>query len=196
MKRAILSGIHSNLEALEQCLAHARAQGVARYVCLGDVVGYGADPAAVMARLLALPGLVLVRGNHDEALFGEVDAGMWFGVAESLAWTRRQLDPGQLARLAAAPYLLREGDVTYVHASAHRPQAWEYVWGAAQARACMEAASTPLSFIGHVHVPMVFYETPGGAVRELVPVPGEAMPLSPRARYVISVGSVASRATG
>lgn len=190
MKQAILSDIHSNLEALTQCLAHAHAQGAERYVCLGDVVGYGADPAAVMERLLALPGLLLIRGNHDEALFREPDAGLWPGVAESIAWTRARLAPAQLEALASAPYLVREGEVTYVHASARDPDQWEYILGAEQARACMVAAGTPITFIGHVHVPMVFYETPGGAVRELVPPPGITIPLSPRARYVINVGSV------
>ncbi len=190
MKQAILSDIHSNLEALTQCLAHARAQGTERYVCLGDVVGYGADPAAVIGRLLALPGLLLIRGNHDEALISNIDARLWPGVAESIAWTRARLAPGQLEVLAAAPYLVREGEVTYVHASARDPGAWEYIWGAEQARACMDAAATSITFIGHVHVPIVFYETPGGAVRELAPPPGITVPLSPRARYVINVGSV------
>lgn len=192
MRHAILSDIHSNLEALEQCLVHARTQGVARYVCLGDVVGYGADPAAVVARLLALPGLLLIRGNHEEALWraDQAAGAVWPGVAESLAWTRRQLSAAALEALVTAPYLVREGAVTYVHASAHRPEDWEYVYGAEQARACMEAAGTPLTFVGHVHLPRVFYETPGGAVRELVPAAGVAIPLSPHARYVVSVGAV------
>lgn len=190
MRQAVLSDIHSNLEALERCLAHARTQGVERYVCLGDVVGYGADPAAVAERLFVLPGLLLVRGNHDEALLRDVDEALWPGVAESLAWTRAQLSAAELERLASAPYLCREGTATFVHASAHRPEAWEYIWSPEQARACMQAAGTPLTFIGHVHVPMVFYETPGGALRALSPPPGVAIPLSPRARYVINVGSV------
>ncbi|HEX4764174.1 MAG TPA: metallophosphoesterase family protein, partial [Usitatibacter sp.] len=70
MALALLADIHSNLEALHACLAHARAAGARRFALLGDVVGYGADPAAVVevAMALAAEGAIVVRGNHDEAV--------------------------------------------------------------------------------------------------------------------------------
>ncbi len=190
MKTAILSDIHSNLEALERVCAHAFAQGAERFVCLGDLVGYGADPAATLERLMRLPGLVALRGNHDEALFRDLSRDVVPGVSAAIEWTRSQLSAAQLEFLSKLPYLHREPAITYVHANAREPERWEYVFGTDQAEGCMEAAGTPLTFIGHVHEPRVFYTTGGGALRELRPVNGVVIPLSSRARYVVNVGSV------
>jgi diadenosine tetraphosphatase ApaH/serine/threonine PP2A family protein phosphatase len=190
MKHAILSDIHSNLEALTVCREHALAQGAQRFVSLGDCVGYGADPGPTLRLLMSLPGLVAVRGNHDDALFREAGEDMPPGVAEAIAWTRAQLTSAQRDFLANLPYVYREGRVTYVHASAHNPGKWDYLFQLEQAEECLKAADTPLIFVGHVHVPKVFYETPAGILRELVPAFGATIPLSAHSRYVVNVGSV------
>ncbi len=190
MRSAILSDLHSNLEALTRCCEHAAGQNVARYICLGDCIGYGADPRATLELLMGLPGLIAVRGNHDEALFRDMSREAMPAVNRAIAWTRQQLTLGQLQFLSALPYLYQEAGATYVHASAHGPELWEYVFMPEQAEACMQAAGTPLTFIGHVHEPRVFYTTAEGRVRELVPPSGVSIPLSPRSRYVINVGSV------
>lgn len=191
MRIAILSDIHSNLEALERVCEHADALGAQRYVCLGDFVGYGADPGPVLERVMALPGLMAVRGNHDEALFQEdMTGGTYPDILASLSWTRARLSHAQREFLAGLPLIARDAAVTYAHASAHRPGAWEYLRMPEQIRACLDAAGTPLTFIGHVHVPGVYYETAGGIVRELVPQEGMTVPLSVAARYVVNVGSV------
>ncbi len=190
MRSAILSDIHSNLEALGRVSEHAAALGAERYICLGDCVGYGADPVTTLQRLMSLPGLVAVRGNHDAALFHEMGREVPPDIQRSILWTRARLLPAQLEFLARLPLVHREGAATYAHASAHQPERWEYLRQEDQIRACLDAAGTPLTFIGHVHVPKVFYETPGGAVRELDPQDGVPLPLSPRTRYVINVGSV------
>jgi diadenosine tetraphosphatase ApaH/serine/threonine PP2A family protein phosphatase len=190
VKTAILSDIHSNLEALASCCRHAIAQGAERYVCLGDFVGYGADPGPTLDWVMDLPGLVAVRGNHDEALFRDMSREALPAVVEALAWTRERLTLRQLDFLAQLPYMQREDGVTYVHASAHRPAQWEYLVLPEQAESCLEASDTPLTFIGHVHEPRVFYTTAEGRVREFIPPAGEPIPLSPQARYVVSVGSV------
>jgi diadenosine tetraphosphatase ApaH/serine/threonine PP2A family protein phosphatase len=190
MRLAILSDVHGNLEALTACTAHARAQGAQGFVCLGDFVGYGAEPEATLKLLRALPGFKAVRGNHDEALFAAPAPLAPPGVNGAIAWTRTRLSPESLAYLESLPYLYRAGAATYAHASAHRPGDWDYLTQPGQIGDCLEAAGTPLAFIGHVHVPRVFYETPGGAIRELEPLAGIAVPLSAQARYVINVGSV------
>ncbi len=189
MRQAIFSDIHVNLEALQACVEHARRHGAETYACLGDCIGYGAEPAAVMALLQSLPGLLLVRGNHDQALADE-SAVQASDITQSIEWACRQLTPPQQALLCSAPYVLQQGVATYVHASAHQPEQWEYLYEAGQAEACLQAAGTPLCFIGHVHVPKVFYHTPGSEARELDPVAGATIPLSSGCRYVISVGSV------
>lgn len=189
MKVAILSDVHSNLEALTACLAHAAGQGAERFACLGDCVGYGPDPRLTMGLLMSLRGLVAVRGNHDEALLTP-DRTMPPDVAQALSWTYAQLSTAQRDFLAGLPYILRDESAAYAHASAASPGGWEYIESPERAVVCADAAARPIVFIGHVHVPRVYYETPGGRLRELVPEDGHAVPLSPRGRYVVNVGSV------
>src|ERR1043165_2293940 len=68
MITALFADIHSNLTALEACLRHARQRGAERFVFLGDLVGYGPDPAEVLDVITALNGAIVVKGNHDEAI--------------------------------------------------------------------------------------------------------------------------------
>jgi len=189
MRQAILSDIHSNLEALEACVQHARANGATHFACLGDCVGYGADPVPTLDLLMSLPHLIMIRGNHDEALFQDEDIGVP-GIREALDWTGTQLAPHHCELLENAPYILTVGDVTYAHASADRPTAWEYLRRPEQVRDCLAATESRVTFIGHVHVPMVFYLTVGDSMRELSPEPDVAVPISPSCRYVVNVGSV------
>jgi diadenosine tetraphosphatase ApaH/serine/threonine PP2A family protein phosphatase len=189
VKVALFSDVHSNLEALIACLSHAAERGVRRFVCLGDSVGYGPDPRLALGLIMALPRLVAVKGNHDEALVAP-DRPMPPEVAQALSWTRAHLSARQHAFLARLPYLVRDERATYAHASAESPERWEYISSVEQAAVCANAAERTLVFIGHVHVPRVYYETPGGRRRELAPDDGQAIPLSPRVRYVVNVGSV------
>ncbi len=189
MLQAILSDIHSNLEALRACVGHARGREATHFACLGDCVGYGADPVPALDLLLSLPNLEMIRGNHDEALLrdGAIDIP---GIRAALDWTRRQISPAHRRLLGDAPYVRRCGDATYAHASAHHPQHWEYLRRPEQIQDCLAATDTLVTFIGHVHVPMVFYRTVAGTLRELNPEPGVPIPLSATCRYVINVGSV------
>jgi diadenosine tetraphosphatase ApaH/serine/threonine PP2A family protein phosphatase len=189
MRQAILSDIHSNLEALRACVAHAQEQGATRFACLGDCVGYGADPVPTLDLLRSLPELLMIRGNHDEALFRD-DAIDVPGLREALDWTGALLTPAHRRLLGDAPYVRTVGAVTYAHASAHDPQRWEYLRHPEQVLACLAATESHVTFIGHVHVPMVFGHAPGGGVRELYPVPGVPVPLEAGQRYVVNVGSV------
>ncbi len=189
MRVAILSDVHANIEALSACLAHAAARDAERFVCLGDSVGYGPDPRLVLGLVMSLPGLVAVRGNHDEAVLAR-ERPMPPEVAEVVNWTRGQLSPAQRAFLAGLPYLVRDETVAYVHASAESPNRWEYIESPERAAACADAAERRLVFVGHVHIPRIYYETPGGRWREYSPEDGHAVPLSPRGRYVVNVGSV------
>jgi len=189
MLQAILSDIHSNLEALQTCVGHAREQGATHFACLGDCIGYGADPVPTLELLRSLPELLLIRGNHDEALF--LDEGIDVpGIREALDWTCMQLTPTHCELLENAPYVLTLGNATYAHASAHAPQQWEYLRRPEQVRDCLAATDAHVTFIGHVHVPKVFYLTGGDALREHNPESGVPIPLSPSSRYVVNVGSV------
>jgi diadenosine tetraphosphatase ApaH/serine/threonine PP2A family protein phosphatase len=190
MKIAILSDIHSNLEALSACYDRAIERGAEKFVCLGDSIGYGADPCPTMDMILSLPGLVAVIGNHDEYVILEKLADVSVPVKESAEWTRKQLRQDHLDFLGALPYQVVENGVTYVHASASNPYEWEYLLDEKKIWKCMEAADTSLVFIGHVHIPAIYREIPASSAELVTPEADKEFSLVPKLRHVINVGSV------
>jgi diadenosine tetraphosphatase ApaH/serine/threonine PP2A family protein phosphatase len=191
VRHALLSDIHANLEALDGCLAHAREHGADAHAFLGDLVGYGADAAAVVERVrdYASRGAVAIKGNHDDAL--ERPAGYFNDQARAaLDWARETLDAGARAFLAGLPMIVRDDPVCYVHASADRPERWTYVDSAATAAKCVAEAHETFTFCGHVHDQRLYFETPHGKMSPFVPTPGTPIPLSSRRRWLAIVGSV------
>jgi diadenosine tetraphosphatase ApaH/serine/threonine PP2A family protein phosphatase len=188
---ALLSDIHSNLEALRACLAHAREQGVRRHAFLGDLVGYGADPAAVIEVVSehASRGDLVVKGNHDEAISGST-AYLNDAAAESIAWTREVLGTAHLKFLASLPYALTEGPACFVHASAASPKRWDYVDSPTAALKSVDAALVPYTFSGHVHDQILYHQGSSGRMIPFRPRPGTAIPASSRRRWLALVGSV------
>ncbi len=191
MKLALLADVHSNLEALEACLAHARAAGAERYAFVGDLVGYGADPAAVLDVVAAhaAAGAIVVRGNHDAAVVDAKADTMNRAAEEAVAWTRARLSAAHLAFLAQLPLLVREDNMVFVHASADFPDQWNYVTDALHAARSLDAAAASYVFSGHVHEPVLYYT--GAAERPVAfrPVPGVPIPVPPRRRWLAIVGS-------
>ena len=188
MRTALLADIHANLEALQACLAHARRQGAERYVCLGDIVGYGADPVACIDLLRSLDA-PCVLGNHDAAALGGLCETMNDVAREAVYWTRRQLGAAERDFLAALPLTLRDGEHLCVHASAHLPGQWEYLATIAAARRCAAATDAVGVFAGHVHQPM-FYFGAGGAMERFEPRAGVPVPLPRRRRWIVMAGAV------
>jgi diadenosine tetraphosphatase ApaH/serine/threonine PP2A family protein phosphatase len=182
---AVLSDIHANLVALDAVLA--AIPSVDEVWQLGDVVGYGPDPDAVVARLRDI-GAIGVRGNHDAAALGgpEIEA---FNVdaRAAMEWTRTVITDETRAWLRALPdHLEREG-FTLVHGSPRDPL-WEYVTSVPVARAGMAAMTTPSGLHGHTHVPIAFVEEDG----RLEPMgPGNGSTLAFAGRHVLlNPGSV------
>ena len=191
MRLAILADVHSNLEALEACLAHARAGGASRFAFVGDLVGYGADPAAVLDVVsdLADSGAVVVRGNHDAAVLDAKADTMHRAAEEAVAWTRSRLSPRHLAFLAGLPLLAREGHMAFVHASADEPAQWTYVTDPLHAARSLDAAGASWLFSGHVHEQALYYTGAGSRPMAFRPVPGVAIPVPARRRWLAIVGS-------
>lgn len=190
MKLAIISDIHSNLEALEACHERALRLGADKFVCLGDITGYGADPCATIDKLMSIKNLIAVRGNHEEALFTTLSEGVKASLKQTIEWTKNQLQQNQRDFLDALPYILQAHGVTFVHASAAHPKKWVYLGQGDTVEHCMDAAHTNITFIGHVHIPRVFYRTGSGDIRELIPKQEVVISLVPNRQYVINVGSV------
>lgn len=192
MKLALLADLHANLEAVTACLAHARAEGAERYAFVGDLVGYGADPEAVLELVMghAAAGAIVVRGNHDAAAIGDGAERMNATAEEAIRWTQRRLSARHRAFLESLPLTVREDDRLFVHASAHLPDSWIYVTDAQRAQESLDAArGATLVVSGHVHEPSLFTASAGQRPVAFTPVPGVKIPIPPSRRWLVIPGS-------
>lgn len=192
MKIALLTDLHANREALEAVLQHAAIAGVERFAVLGDLVGYGADPAWVVdeTRRLAAAGAIVVQGNHDEAVVRGPRPTMRAEARDAVAWTRARLGTEQLEFLAALPLVHNEGDVLFVHANAWEPARWDYVDDRERAVRSLHATAARYTFCGHVHEPMLYHLSATGKAGEFRPQPEVAIPLPPHRQWLVIPGSV------
>ena len=196
MKLALISDIHANRQALDACLAHARQQGANQYAFLGDLVGYGSDPVAVLDQVmdLAAQGAWVIKGNHDDmavnppAPGGEVTQG-----AQGAQWTHAQLTPVHRDFLKALPMTRTHEGLLLVHASADHPENWRYVDGERAAGHCLDVAMASQQgshvFVGHVHHQTLYYQGAGRLLMRFEPKPGLPVPVSPHRPLVACVGS-------
>ncbi len=191
MRIALLTDIHANREALEACLDDVARKGAERIVMLGDLVGYGADPAWVVARARGLlaQGAILIRGNHDEAA-AHPRGGMNDDATAAIAWTRNALSPEDRAFLDALPMEVEEEDRLYVHGDAATPERWIYVRDAEDARRSLEGCTARLVFCGHVHAPAIYGLTATAKLVPFKPVTGVAVPLLRPRRWQVVCGAV------
>ena len=185
-KIALISDIHANLTALESVLADAAQQGAERYVCLGDVVGYGPNPSECVTAIQEL-GCICIKGNHDEYISYGDELNNFNELAKAaLTWTKGQLSTPQKDWLASLPYTRRLGRQMLVHASINNPESWEYVRNSFDASIALNAQNTDMCFSGHTHVPIV-YEMSGGKVKS---IDEEVVQLDATSKYLVNCGSV------
>jgi diadenosine tetraphosphatase ApaH/serine/threonine PP2A family protein phosphatase len=188
----VLTDIHANLEALDACLADGRARGYDRVLVLGDLVGYGADPNAVVDRVQALDPAALVRGNHDKVACGLDQADGFNAVARSAArWTLEVLIPEYRAWLAALPRgpQLVDELVEICHGSPFDEDA--YIFDELDALRALKVAARPLCLFGHTHYPVTFELSSGGFDSlSAGSAPEAQLALRPDAKYLVNPGSV------
>lgn len=195
MKLALLSDIHANIQAFDACLAHARAQGAEQVALLGDLVGYGADPVAVVQRAQALmaEGAWLIKGNHD-AMAVTPPAQVNTVGDSTAAWTHAQLDDAQLKFLDQLPMTQQSGAVLLVHASLDGPELWRYVYDERAATASLDAVANQPEvryvFGGHVHLQTLYYRGNGASLMRFAPTPGVAIPVPKHRHWLATIGSV------
>ncbi len=196
MRYLILSDIHANSDALEAVLAAAEWDAV---VVLGDLVGYGAEPNAVVDRVRGLNPMAVIRGNHDKAACG-IDDGRNFNYVARLAaqWTAAALTADNLAYLRALPAgpLAIDDRVEICHGAPFDED--HYIFDGEDAWRALDAATRPLCLFGHTHLPVVFHRE-GSTLDGFVPddnadsgTPESHGPVSMRAgvAYLINAGSV------
>jgi len=188
MRVLIISDIHANLVALEAVLADAGPYDAAW--CLGDLVGYGPNPNECVARVRALPGLICLLGNHDQAVLGDIDLRVFNGDARAaISWTQQTITPPTRDFLRSLLPECVYQDFTLVHASPRQP-IWEYILDADIAYNNFPYIATPYCLVGHTHQPVIFHQVaPGGEVLEEDPDYLAPRPLA-RQRLIINPGSV------
>jgi diadenosine tetraphosphatase ApaH/serine/threonine PP2A family protein phosphatase len=188
---AILSDLHANLQALEACLKHARGLGVQGHAFLGDLVGYGGDPGAVLDRVreLAAQGAPVVLGNHDVGVLGEED-GTDGEARVATEWTQSVLSPEQRDFLKGLPMSHRAEKALYVHASAARSADFPYVRGPEAARDSLKATDATHTFVGHMHHQRLYYLAGDGLAYAFKPTAGVTIPVPSHRRWLAVVGSV------
>ena len=156
MRLALLSDIHSNLEALQAVLNDAADREVQRYTCLGDLVGYGADPNECIERLRTLPKINFILGNHDAAANWLCSPySMNQDAADAILWTMDHLSVGHKRFLKGLPPTIGIDNLLFAHANPYNPMAWRYVNSRKYAVRSFSSNSAKLVFIGHTHLPEV-----------------------------------------
>lgn len=178
MKLAIISDIHANLEALTAALRAIEQRGVDAVYCLGDIVGYGADPGPCVDLVRsACAGVVL--GNHDAAVALDTEVDYLPRDGQKAARLHQKLlTEDQLSYLATLPYTLVAEGSTFVHASPQTPEHWQRLDTFMAATAQFDHFATDVCFIGHTHLPGVMANRLG------------VFQVRPGHRYLINVGSV------
>jgi diadenosine tetraphosphatase ApaH/serine/threonine PP2A family protein phosphatase len=194
MRIAIISDIHANLEALEAVLASIGPAD--RFICLGDIVGYGPDPNECVERVRILPGLVCVAGNHDLAAVGKYDHD-WFNAhaRAAIEWTQQHLSQSSRQLLEQLPPTAQMEELTLVHGAL--PEPMDYITGPAEALSTFQTMPTSVCLIGHTHIAEYYWvPVPAGKPASLGDVEheyltdGGSIALEPESAYVINCGSV------
>ncbi len=184
-KYAILADIHANLQALEAVLDDLKQQGCAHAVCLGDIVGYNANPKECLDIIRGM-NIPCVQGNHDGYVGGDDALGDFNpDAARAVEWTRQQLPEEGRRWLSELPLTQTVAGFTVVHATLDEPSRWGYVFDKLAAAAHFQHQSTPVCFFGHTHVPVAFVKDSvvrGGSYSEFKIEPGK--------QYFINPGSV------
>lgn len=187
MRYAVLSDIHSNLEALRASIEAISKDSVEAYIVAGDIVGYGADPDECIALTKSLNPSVLTAGNHDWGVLGLLDLEYFNESArEAIVWTKKIIKKEGLDFLRSLE-LVREGNgFSVVHGSLLDPEKFSYVISPGDAADMMNLMKQPVSFIGHSHTVEIYY----GNEKTLKHASEGVVKIDRKLKYVINAGSV------
>jgi len=187
MRYAIISDIHSNRQALSAVLTDIDSIGVDQIICLGDVVGYGPDPAAVLEMVHSRVHHI-VLGNHDAVICGKMDPACFnAGAREIINWTADQLDSAAAEFFGGLPFVLQGDAFACVHAEMEMPSRFGYVYEPKDAARTWAACPDQLVFVGHTHEPGIFVM---GRRRQPHWIEAQGFSLESGKRYIVNVGSV------
>jgi predicted phosphodiesterase len=188
VRYAILGDIHGNTEALQAVLASVSSERIDKVICLGDVVGYGAEPVQCLEIIMGL-GCDVIAGNHDWAAIGKLSIDCFNAYAKAAAmWTRDQLSPSHKEFLANLPLTLTYEHLAVAHGTFHQPEAFNYiqtVFDAQQSFEALKGLNATLGFLGHSHVPVGFFDTD-----PITYTLDSEIPIDDEAAVIVNAGSV------
>lgn len=186
MKIAIISDIHGNYDALESVLENIDTQGnVEKIYCLGDLIGYGAQPNECVEKIREI-GCDTVAGNHDFASVGKLSFEFFNTFAkQSAMWTRDTLTDENIEWIKGLEYLKILDSVTLVHGTPFSPEMFHYISTLNDAQVSFEEMKTDICFVGHSHVPIVFFDT-----NPISYVVKDEIRVTSEEKTIVNVGSV------
>jgi predicted phosphodiesterase len=189
MRIVVFSDIHSNLEALEAVLDHAYRQKVDRYVCLGDVVGYGANPNECIELIRSLPDCPCVLGNHDAAALG-IPNSMKNDARKVIVWTQNILTKTSIWFLKEMEDLIKWDNISFCHSNPYRPRNWYYVTEKTYISSSFARSKAKILFVGHTHVPIAITRQNFFCVYIRSPRHNMVVPVAELNRQIFNTGSV------
>ena len=193
MKYAIISDVHSNLEAFQAVLEDISKEKVDQVFFLGDIVGYAADPNPCIEILQGLT-TIIVAGNHDWATAGLTKTSSFNPVAKvAIEWTTRKITQSHKEFLKSFPLTQNKNTITLVHATPNQPEKWGYIFSLQETSLSFNYYDHQICFIGHSHRPIAFTEDEKRRISILV---NTSFTLSDSHRYIINVGSVGQSRDG
>lgn len=189
MRIAVFSDVHANLEALEAFLEHASSRRVDRFMCLGDIVGYGADPNGCIELLRSVGDIDFVLGNHDHAAAG-ASYSMGGDAQQALQWTKATLTARNIVFLKTLEASKSWGDVLYCHANPYSPLDWYYVEEKEHISQSFARSKAKTLFIGHTHVAMAITRKNFFCVFLHTPQNDTVVPAAELNRQIFNCGSI------
>jgi predicted phosphodiesterase len=178
MRIAVISDIHSNLEALTRSMEIIDTQSVDEIVCLGDVIGYGANPNECI-EIVRQRCSVVVKGNHEDAVENiSMTEHFTDNARAAIFWTRKHLTENNFDYLHTLPLTHTIDDLFFVHASPYNPSEWQYIFSDSDASDAFSCFSELICFIGHTHIPALFSKD------------GRLSKVKKGKRFIINVGSI------
>jgi len=189
MKFLILSDIHSNYDALKSVLDFVKKNYQNNFneiICLGDIVGYGAEPNESLETIFSLTEKILL-GNHECGVLGKTNIGFFnYSAKESILWTRKVIKKEYSERLKKLDYTYSFEDFRFSHSTFQNPSYWNYITSIYEAEDEFDYDYFKILFIGHTHIPVV-YEKDAYNVKIIEP---KELKIEEKSRYIINVGSV------
>jgi len=185
VRYGIFGDIHGNFDALEAVLAEMDKQNVDEALCLGDIVGYGAEPHRCIQKVREI-GCICLAGNHDHAAIGKLDIDFFNLYArEAAVWTRAALEPEDREFLGSLGFVEHLPNFAVVHGSLHGPEMFNYISTIFDADLSFDALDKPLLFYGHTHIPLTFFDT-----KPMTYTMDAEIPVGDGTRTLVNVGSV------